>query len=91
MTVQGLKALAIAAVPILFILAEPMPLPTVAVLIGAYKFLLGVTGPIEVSRFFISDSLLFILMSTDDCRNDRQTETGQAVGVGYRPDHRPAG
>lgn len=63
LTVQGLKALAIAAVAILFLVTEPMPLPRVAVLIGVFEVLLGITGPIEVSRSFISDSLLFILGS----------------------------
>jgi solute carrier family 13 (sodium-dependent dicarboxylate transporter), member 2/3/5 len=63
LTAQGLKALAIASVAILFFVTEPLPLPTVAILIGVFEVLLGITGPTEVSRSFISDSLLFILGS----------------------------
>ncbi|MBI3610246.1 MAG: DASS family sodium-coupled anion symporter [Nitrospirae bacterium] len=63
LTAPGQKSLAIAAVAVLFFVTEPMPLPTVAILIGVFEVLLGIAGPMDVSRSFISDSLLFIMGS----------------------------
>jgi len=63
LTMSGQKSLAIAVAAIVFFITEPMPLPTVAVLIGVFEVLLGIASPMEVSRSFISDSLLFIMGS----------------------------
>ncbi|HEY5648909.1 MAG TPA: DASS family sodium-coupled anion symporter [Nitrospiria bacterium] len=63
LTLQGQKSLVIAAVAILFLITEPMPLPTVAILIGVFQVLLGIADPMDVSRSFISDSVLFIMGS----------------------------
>lgn len=63
LTLQGQKSLIIAAVAILFLITEPMPLPTVAILIGVFQVLLGIADPMDVSRSFISDSVLFIMGS----------------------------
>jgi sodium-dependent dicarboxylate transporter 2/3/5 len=63
LTVSGQKSLAIAIAAIVFFVTEPMPLPTVAILIGVFEVLLGIAGPMEVSRSFVSDSLLFIMGS----------------------------
>lgn len=63
LTVSGQKSLAIAVAAIVFFVTEPMPLPTVAILIGVFEVLLGIASPMEVSRSFISDSLLFIMGS----------------------------
>jgi len=45
LTVQGQKALVIAVVAVLFLVTEPMPLPTVAILIGVFEVFLGIAGP----------------------------------------------
>ncbi len=63
LTIEGQKSLVIVVVAVLFLLTEPMPLPTVAVLIGVFQVLLGIADPMAVSRSFISDSVLFIMGS----------------------------
>lgn len=63
LSLEGQRALAIAVSAIIFLVTEPMPLPTVAILIGVSEVLLGIAGPREVSRTFISDSVLFIMGS----------------------------
>lgn len=63
LTVQGQRALTIAAVVTLFFITEPIPLPAVALLIAVFQVLLGLGSGNDVARSFMSDSVFFILGS----------------------------
>ena len=60
---EGLRVLAIAACTSIFIITEPVPLPTVALMIAVFQVLLDVGTPSNVARTFMSDSVFFIMGS----------------------------
>lgn len=60
---EGMRALAILAVAIIFFIAEPIPLPATALLIAVAQVFLSLDDPNSVARSFMSDSVFFIMGS----------------------------
>jgi sodium-dependent dicarboxylate transporter 2/3/5 len=61
---QGLYVLAISAGSVIIYITEPVPLPTVALLIGVIQVLLGVSEPKHLAKSYMSDSVFFIMGSS---------------------------
>jgi sodium-dependent dicarboxylate transporter 2/3/5 len=61
---QGLYILAISAGAVVIYITEPVPLPTVALLIAVIQVLLGVSGPKVLAKSYMSDSVFFIMGSS---------------------------
>jgi sodium-dependent dicarboxylate transporter 2/3/5 len=60
---EGLRVLSIAGVSILLFITEPVPLPTVALLIAVLQVLFKIGSPADVAKSFMSDSVFFIMGS----------------------------
>ncbi len=60
---QGLFVLGISAGATIIYITEPIPLPTVALMIAVLQVLLGIASPKTVARSFMSDSVFFIMGS----------------------------
>ncbi|HEX9758345.1 MAG TPA: DASS family sodium-coupled anion symporter [Nitrospiria bacterium] len=63
LTPEGFKVLSIAGIAILLFITEPIPLPTVALLIAVLQVLFQIGTPTEVAKSFMSDSVFFIMGS----------------------------
>jgi len=63
LTRQGQLVLAITVGSVFIYVTEPVPLPTVALLIAVLQVLLGIAEPGEVAHSFMSDSVFFIMGS----------------------------
>jgi len=61
LSVTGMRVLAITAMAVILFISEPVPLPTVALLIAVFQVVLGIGGPSEVARSFASDAVFFIM------------------------------
>ena len=60
---QGLFVLAISIGSVVVFVTEPVPLPTVALLIAVLQVVLGIAEPKVVAKSFMSDSVFFIMGS----------------------------
>jgi len=60
---QGMRALAILATAVVFMITEPIPLPATALLIAFGQVALGLGEPNEIARSFMSDAVFFIMGS----------------------------
>jgi sodium-dependent dicarboxylate transporter 2/3/5 len=60
---QGMRALAILATAVIFLIAEPIPLPATALLIAFGQVVLELGQPNEIARSFMSDAVFFIMGS----------------------------
>jgi len=58
---MGMRVLAITVMAVIFFVTEPIPLPTVALLIAVFQVIFGIGGPTAVARTFASDSVFFIM------------------------------
>ena len=58
---EGMRVLAIIAMALVFFVAEPLPLPGVALLIAVFQVLLRIGTPNEVAHAFMSDAVFFIM------------------------------
>jgi len=63
LSVEGQRALSLAAVATLFFATEPIPLPALAFLIAVFQVLLGLGSGNEVARSFMNDAVFFIMGS----------------------------
>lgn len=63
LSIMGMRAIVIMVVSIIFFIAEPLPLPGVALLIAVAEVISGIAGPTETARSFMSDSVFFIMGS----------------------------
>jgi sodium-dependent dicarboxylate transporter 2/3/5 len=63
LSVSGMRVLGIISMAVIFFITEPIPLPTVALLIAVFQVVLGISGPSEVARSFMSDAVFFIMGS----------------------------
>lgn len=63
LTPQGLYIIAISLTITIFIITEPVPLPTVALMIAIFQVLYDVGSPSHIAQSFMSDSVFFILGS----------------------------
>lgn len=63
LTSEGKRTLALLAVAVIFLVAEPIPLPATALLIAVGQVVLGLDEPNAVARSFMSDSVFFIMGS----------------------------
>jgi len=61
LSVGGMRALGLVCMAVIFFITEPVPLPTVALLIAVFQVILGIGGPSEVARSFMSDAVFFIM------------------------------
>jgi len=59
----GLFVLAISAGSVIIFITEPVPLPTVALMIAVLQVLLGISDPTIVAKSYMSDSVFFIMGS----------------------------
>jgi len=60
---QGMRALALLAVVIIYLITEAIPLPATALLIAFGQVALGLGEPNEIARSFMSDAVFFIMGS----------------------------
>ena len=60
---QGMRSLALLATAIIFLVAEPIPLPATALLIAVGQVVLGLGEPNQIARSFMSDAVFFIMGS----------------------------
>ena len=63
LTRQGLLVLAISVGSVVIFVTEPVPLPTVALMIAISQVLLGISDPKVVAKSYMSDSVFFIMGS----------------------------
>ena len=63
LTREGLFVLAISAGSVIIFITEPVPLPTVALMIAIVQVLLGISDPKVVAKSYMSDSVFFIMGS----------------------------
>ncbi len=63
LSAAGMRVLGIISMAVIFFITEPIPLPTVALLIAVFQVVLGIGGPSEVARTYMSDSVFFIMGS----------------------------
>src|SRR6266540_3401268 len=60
---NGREALVIALVAMILFITEPIPLPTIALLIAVFQVLFSIATPTQVAHTFMNDSVFFILGS----------------------------
>ncbi|RMF86618.1 MAG: DASS family sodium-coupled anion symporter [Nitrospinota bacterium] len=60
---EGMATLAIVLFSVICFVTEPIPLPTVPLLIAVLQVLTGIARPNEVARSFMSDAVFFIMGS----------------------------
>jgi sodium-dependent dicarboxylate transporter 2/3/5 len=63
LSAEAMSVLAITLMTVIFFIAEPIPLPTVPLLIAVLQVLAGINTPNAVARSFMSDAVFFIMGS----------------------------
>lgn len=63
LTSEGMTVLAITLMSVIFFITEPIPLPTVPLLIAVLQVVAGINSPNAVARSFMSDAVFFIMGS----------------------------
>lgn len=61
LSVEGKYALALLSFVVICFFTEAIPLPAVALVIGSYQVLMGITGFREVPKTFMADAVAFIM------------------------------
>ncbi|MFQ6618265.1 MAG: SLC13 family permease [Fidelibacterota bacterium] len=60
---SGMKILIIVVTAVILLVLDPVPLPTIALLIAIFQVLFSINSPTEVAKSFMSDSVFFIMGS----------------------------
>ena len=63
LSLEGYRTLIIVIMAIILIIFEPIPLPGVAIMMLFLQVLLGIDGPNDVAKSFMSDAVFFIMGS----------------------------